>query len=280
MSASDAELNDLLDDALLDFEQTEKNETKPVASASNHMVNNMSHGNAISSVANEPSELLPPVDIFKEFFDDDVSQHLQAEWNQAVQELCEENPELARHLKDFPQPGTSGGVATSASRTEAKNIDEAMKEALKSISEASSKTDDIEGDEEELIKKFLNCNLEEGDNSDPMGMMENIMKSMLSKELLYPPMKEMCCQYPIWLKENCSKLSPEDKVKFEEQLNCLELICKEFESECDDDSVEEQNSRTTRIMDIIQEMQNYGQPPEGLLAANNPLPKPDNCSIS
>ena len=59
--------------------------------------------------------------------------------------------------------------------------------------------------------------------------MESMMESLLSKEVLYPPLKELSAKYPDWLADNRSKLSEEDFSKFNQQFQVTQKICQVFE---------------------------------------------------
>ncbi len=45
---------------------------------------------------------------------------------------------------------------------------------------------------------------------DLLPVMEHMMQSLLSKELLYPAVKDLAEKYPQWLADNRSELSEED----------------------------------------------------------------------
>lgn len=267
----DSDLNSLLDDALSDFDKlAPENQDKKTASIKKE------GQSARSSSLSQTPHMQPPTDVFKEFFDDETSQQLQAEWHQAIKELSEESPELMEEMKKLSvDPDNLGTPSAPKSTTSQKgDFSETMKAALDSLSVDADKQDD-----DELLNGFLNFG-GAGDPGNPMGMMENLMKSMLSKEMLYPPMKEMCNRYPGWLEKNASDLSEHDKNRYTQQLRCLNKVCKEFEDEKADDSSSVQQERFSRVMDIIHEMQQYGQPPEQLVEGGNPMPQPDNCCIS
>ena len=81
-------------------------------------------------------------------------------------------------------------------------------------------------------------------------MMEGMMQSLLSKDLLYPAIKEMNDKFPDWLADHRSGLSAEDFTRFNKQYEKTRLICKEFEEE--DSSEEEKSLRFQRVMALMQ----------------------------
>ena len=267
----EGDLNSLLDDALADFD-------KPAATSSGDKAS--SQETTSKNNDDEPPMLPPPVDVFKEFFDSDMSDKLQEEWNSAMKELREEDPDLANHMKFMSQcGGPSSSNANQISKdNESSSVDAKMKEALESMAKGmdDSSTDD-------MMQNMLNLNLQDssgGESGLPgLEMMEDMMKMMLSKEMLYPPMKEMQNNYPAWLENNKDSLSAAEKNNYEKQLVCIKTICKEFECETVSDSEEVKKNRFTLIMNSVNEMQQYGQPPASLMGEKDTMPQ-ENCIIS
>jgi peroxin-19 len=91
------------------------------------------------------------------------------------------------------------------------------------------------------------------------------MGELVSKDVLYEPMKDLKKQYPEWISKNRSELSPEDAQKYQKQLEIITQIVDAFESQ---EGMGEQE--TQKITDLMQEMQALGNPPEGLLKELTP----------
>jgi len=90
---------------------------------------------------------------------------------------------------------------------------------------------------------------------------EKMMGEMISKEHLYPVMKQISDQFPAWLSENKGKVSGEEFENFEKQMGCFQRICEAFEKDPPD---------TQAVLTIMQEMQSYGPPPKELTASIMP----------
>ena len=267
-------LDALLDDALADFDKPAPGLSKPV---------NEKKPQGQGDVADSPV-LQPPVNLFDEFFDEDMSGKLQQEWNAAMKELNDEDPALADHIKMMSQnlnaPSTSG-TSQNSKPSQSSDFDAKVKEALKSM--AQSNSDNIPG--EDVMKNMFNLNLNDpdasGDDFPGLGMMEDMMKMMLSKDMLYPPMNEMRKNFPEWLEKNQNSISESEKKNYGKQLNCLDVICKEFESETVSDSDATKKERFNAIMSAVNEMQQYGQPPASLLDEHDAASIPQEaCRIS
>nr|CAG8454755.1 120_t:CDS:2 [Entrophospora candida] len=119
---------------------------------------------------------------------------------------------------------------------------------------------------EEMLKHLENMGLTE-DNIDGMcGGMDKIMESMMgtlaSKEYLYEPMKEFHKKYSKWLNEKYGKVSQIDYENFKKQSDCIKKIIEEYESPDFDSNNEQQNQV---IVNLMQELQELGQPPPEIL---------------
>eukprot|EP00878_Enallax_costatus_P027354 GHUV01029433.1.p1 GENE.GHUV01029433.1~~GHUV01029433.1.p1 ORF type:complete len:343 (+),score=161.13 GHUV01029433.1:360-1388(+) len=84
-----------------------------------------------------------------------------------------------------------------------------------------------------------------------------VMQHLLSKEVLYQPMKEILDKYPPWLDKHSapggsSTLTPDDLERYKHQYMCIRRLCEAYETEPDN---------TPKIMELLQEMQACGEPP-------------------
>lgn len=78
--------------------------------------------------------------------------------------------------------------------------------------------------------------LSEGDsNGEFGGALESVVKDIVSKESLYPPMKKLKDAYPEWLENNWDKCSDLDLERFNKQLDKVTEICLAFEKEDESD---------------------------------------------
>lgn len=86
-------------------------------------------------------------------------------------------------------------------------------------------------------------------------IMEKMMGSLLSKEVLYEPIKQMKEKYPAWLANNRDKVSAEEFARYSKQFEYVQRLCVLYESD----------STMAEIMNVMQEMQEHGQPPEDIV---------------
>lgn len=193
----------------------------------------------------------------------------------------------------FQRIAEAAALAVDPNAAESPQIDPAftqsISEVLKGLSEGQENlqqpfsSDDIAG-------MFGNINLNEtGENNAFLPFMQGMMQSLLSAEVLLPSLKELVSKYPGWLAENGSKISAEEKERYESQLKLMKEVCGELEKEKSDDSAEVKKERFNIVLEKMQKMQEMGQPPADLVGegaegvipnlGEGALPTGDQCSI-
>lgn len=102
-------------------------------------------------------------------------------------------------------------------------------------------------------------------------VMRNVMRSLLSKEMMLPSFKELSEKYPAWLEENKSKLSEEELKRYTSQLEVVQQIVAELEKEGEGDADAEKD-HFDRMIKLMGEAQELGQPhPELTAQLNNAI---------
>uniref|UniRef100_A0A146LGQ8 Peroxin-19 n=2 Tax=Lygus hesperus TaxID=30085 RepID=A0A146LGQ8_LYGHE len=117
----------------------------------------------------------------------------------------------------------------------------------------------------------LNMGGSEGGANELTNFMHTMMQSFLSKDLLYPSLKEICTKFPGWLEENKESISSTEYDNYSKQFKLMEGICTEFEAESDTDPEDTKKQRFTRVLKLLEEMQKLGQPPKDLVGENTLL---------
>ncbi|GIL62882.1 hypothetical protein Vafri_17092 [Volvox africanus] len=96
---------------------------------------------------------------------------------------------------------------------------------------------------------------EGGEGAAPAGvnmMVDYIMQHLLSKDVLYGPLKEIRDRYPPWLDANQGTLPAEEFRRYVAQYESVQRVCAHYETSPSD---------FAKLMTLIQEMQTYGDPP-------------------
>ena len=82
--------------------------------------------------------------------------------------------------------------------------------------------------------------------------MKGMMQSLLSKDLLYPAMKDMNDKYPGWLADNRGSLSEEDYTKYNKQYDLTRRVCHEYAKEDEHSSEADKKATFERVMALMQ----------------------------
>lgn len=121
---------------------------------------------------------------------------------------------------------------------------------------------------EALLQSLGDLGLGEGeDETELAGFLENMMGQLMSKEVLYEPLKELAegvgppgsislyhthfFQFPGYLEKPPTPLSDEDRAQYENQLACVKRILAVFDKSTYSDSDAEDNKQ---IVDLMSEV--------------------------
>lgn len=136
-----------------------------------------------------------------------------------------------------------------------------------------------EADLEEMFAEFASQTSSEGGASatpEFLPVLETMMKSILSKDLLYPPLKDLCEKYPEWLADKRAQLSEDEYTQYNNQFQVAQQIVQLFEQQEPQDF--------NKVLELMQIMQTYGHPPKELVAGNSPQSEainslPSECKV-
>lgn len=82
------------------------------------------------------------------------------------------------------------------------------------------------------------------------------MQQLLSKDILHEPMKEIGERYPKWLEDHKATLSKEEYDRYSHQYKLIQELNEVYDKEPDN---------FTKIVDLMQKMQECGQPPNDIV---------------
>ncbi|XP_034742870.1 peroxisomal biogenesis factor 19 [Etheostoma cragini] len=248
----DAELDELLDSALDDFDRTPAPLAPEPAAASS----------SANSGAEKPP-LLEDCKLFETLFEGDMATQAKEEWEKAMTELAHEEPELLQHFHKLSEAAGKVGTDTESQQ----EFTSCLKETLRGLAKNADnlQSSGLAGDD--LVKALEGLGLDEGgegggEEGNILPIMQSIMQNLLSKEVLYPSLKEITAKYPEWLDANKPSLSPDDYQRYEQQANIMGEICRHFERE--EQGAADKEGMFESIMELMQKLQDLGQPPKEL----------------
>ncbi|XP_063074504.1 peroxisomal biogenesis factor 19 [Engraulis encrasicolus] len=245
----DAELDELLDSALDDFDKANvPPSTSEAASGSN----------AEDADGNKPP-LLEDSQFFETLFEGEMANQAKEEWEKAMAELAQEEPELLQHFQKLSEAAGKVGTDTASQQ----EFTSCLKDTLSGLAKNADYLQNSGLAGEDLAKTLEGMGLDDsgeggGEDGNILPIMQSIMQNLLSKEVLYPSLKEITQKYPDWLSSNKESLSPEEFRRFEQQHKIMGDICSQFERDGDQDSSFE------NILELMQKLQDLGQPPKEL----------------
>ncbi|KAF8412985.1 hypothetical protein HHK36_000957 [Tetracentron sinense] len=125
---------------------------------------------------------------------------------------------------------------------------------LESSTGAKTSGDDFVKDEmmEDFVKQFE----ELAGGQDMESIVETMMQQLLSKEILYEPMKEIGERYPKWLEEHGTGLSKEEYDRYSRQYELIKELNEVYAND---------PGNFPKIVELMQKMQECGQPPNDIV---------------
>lgn len=105
--------------------------------------------------------------------------------------------------------------------------------------------------------------LQDGGENPFLPVMQGMMQSLLSAEVLLPSLKELLEKYPTWMQENEASISAEDKERYTKQQELFKVICAELEKEKPTDSSDVKNERFKVVLKHMQKVIDHFGPTSG-----------------
>lgn len=226
-------------------------------------------------------------------------EEFNAQWNDEIKKLAANyESTMEALLGQFAQGGPAPSnqdvnssikelaeAASQAFLNEGKANDEVtatIAETLKNLSQGAEMAMNNELSEEHIASMFSNMGLSEDGNGDGGFMLQGMMQALLSKEVLYPGLKEIADKYPAWLEENRAKLDETQLDRYTKQCALMKTVCTELEQETESDSVEMKKERTNKVLGLMQQMEHLGEAPADLVGtkpAGNVLDPQGACCL-
>uniref|UniRef100_A0A3Q3JTW3 Peroxisomal biogenesis factor 19 n=1 Tax=Monopterus albus TaxID=43700 RepID=A0A3Q3JTW3_MONAL len=205
------------------------------------------------AAASSSPPLLEDCKLFETLFEGEMAAQAKDEWEKAMTELAQEEPELLQHFQKLSEAAGKVGTDTASQQ----EFTSCLKETLRGLAKNTDNLQSTGLPGDDLVKALEGLGLDEGgeagsDDGNILPIMQSIMQNLLSKEVLYPSLKEITVKYPEWLDANKPSLSPEDYKRYEHQSEIMGEICKQFEKE--EEGAGNKESTFESIMDLMQQV--------------------------
>ncbi|KAJ1966045.1 Peroxisome chaperone and import receptor [Dipsacomyces acuminosporus] len=133
---------------------------------------------------------------------------------------------------------------------------------------------------EELMRQIDQA----GDDGQLDSLVDDVIGQLMSKDILYQPLKDLDVEYPKYLAKNKDTLPAEEYERYEKQHSYVREIIAQF------DASKDGTANDPKIVELMQKMQDCGQPPNELLKVLAPdmeldasgqakIPEAPNCNI-
>ncbi|XP_003691212.2 LOW QUALITY PROTEIN: peroxisomal biogenesis factor 19 [Apis florea] len=244
----DQELNDLLDSALKDFNKEQKSEKEDISKV-----------NILESMPDKNIS-----DISEDTWTTDFIKQAAEQFEENLQNFIQNGSdnELGASFQKMAQ--TVANVINDEDNFDKDTVSTDFKSAIaRALNDLSATSENLQS-EADLSDIFGQVSLED-DPGAILPFMQGMLQHLLSKEILYPSLKELIEKYSEWLEEKKTTVSSNDLQRFTKQLKLMQQVCTELDKEKDDDTEEIKRKRFETIISLMQEVQACGQLPEELI---------------
>ncbi|XP_020380252.1 peroxisomal biogenesis factor 19 [Rhincodon typus] len=253
----DEELQELLESALDDFDKT-KPTPHPQATEEAEKPDGKGSTEALFTAQEQ---------FFHELFDSELAAKATKEFDKAMQELAEQEPQLVEQFHKLSE--IAGKVGTDPASNQ--EFTSCLQQTLSGLAKNASGLQGADATEEELSQAMgslgVDLGLAEGSaeaEGSFLPIMQTIMQNLLSKDILYPSLKEITVKYPEWLSVHRDSLPRDELQRYEQQHVIMDKICQQFEADGDSNQEEQQRARFETILELMQQLQDLGEPPKEL----------------
>uniref|UniRef100_A0A8C3LAN2 Peroxisomal biogenesis factor 19 n=1 Tax=Chrysolophus pictus TaxID=9089 RepID=A0A8C3LAN2_CHRPC len=158
-----------------------------------------------------------------------------------------------------PVPPAGGDAASQQEFTSC------LKETLSGLARNATDLQGSAASEEDLAKAMEGLGLEEGSGEGGMlPVVQSVLQHLLSRDVLYPSLKEITDKYPEWLQRHRAALPEEQYERYRAQHGVMGRICQQLEAERPEDSEGDRRARFEAVLELMQQLQELGHPPKEL----------------
>ncbi|KAG0380999.1 Peroxisome chaperone and import receptor [Mortierella sp. AD032] len=270
--------DDFLDGALDGF--TSAKPATPIKPTATQKADSTAASTTSSKPAKTPeSLLLNPEDL--EDDEEAAMGGLDAEFSQqlasGMEELMKEmngNAELQKSFEEMFKGLDVNGKSTASAATasvaaapkaaSAASFQDRIAKTMDKLKDSSDQVDAqvAEDSEEALMAEMMKQMEGMAEGGDFQNVLEGMMEQLMSKDILYEPMMDLQNKYPQWLKDNKDKISAEEYARYEKQYGYVKEIVEFFDRPDFDDK---SDTQAKSVIDLMQGMQDCGQPPADIL---------------
>ncbi|KAI8323847.1 Pex19 protein [Martensiomyces pterosporus] len=191
--------------------------------------------------------------------------------------------------RETASAATLSSATADANEEEPQSFQNKIKATMDKLRESSDRVEaetsgGLGGDGMDMMEELMRQMDQIGDDGQLDSLVDDVIGQLMSKEVLYQPLKDLDVEYPKYLAKNKDTLSKEDYERYEKQHAYVKEIITQFEVSGDG------SANDPKIVELMQKMQDCGQPPNELLKVLAPdmeldasgevkIPETPNCTI-
>ena len=178
-----------------------------------------------------------------------------AQQKEMARQMKEFERQMTEMFKDIPPPDPKAQEEQSAKLREtiAALSGQNAQAAAEAVTNPDGSTKSLNPEEAAMKQMFEQMS---GAHGGMQKMMDDMLQHLLSKDVLYEPMKEIAAKYPPWIKRNSRKIPDDELVRYEAQLVKVRAIIAAYEDDA---------TTFADIVALLQEMQAFGMPPDEIM---------------
>ncbi|KAJ1863491.1 Peroxisome chaperone and import receptor [Coemansia sp. RSA 989] len=283
-SPTDAELDELLDNALEEF-TTPSQPAKSASNAAEPASTSQPTSQGLSTDKDFEEAMIRELthgmeDLLKVTSEKDAAAD-EAQVRSMLDQLLKQIG--SSETTESTQPASSSAEAPGDSK-EPQSFQDKIKATMDKLKESADRADAETNDEsglgmmEELMRQLDQA----GDDPQLDSLVDDVIGQLMSKDVLQQPLKDLDAEYPKYLEQNKDTLSKADYDRYKQQHDYIRQILALFEKSVDD--------KDPQVVELMQKMQECGQPPNELLKLLAPdmeldekgevkVPDVPNCTI-
>ncbi|KAI9482364.1 Peroxisome chaperone and import receptor [Coemansia sp. RSA 1290] len=283
-SPTDAELDELLDNALEEF-TTPSQPAKSASNAAEPASTSQPTSQGLSTDKDFEEAMIRELthgmeDLLKVTSEKDTAAD-EAQVRSMLDQLLKQIG--SSETTESTQPASSSAEAPGDSK-EPQSFQDKIKATMDKLKESADRADAETNDEsglgmmEELMRQLDQA----GDDPQLDSLVDDVIGQLMSKDVLQQPLKDLDAEYPKYLEQNKDTLSKADYDRYKQQHDYIRQILALFEKSVDD--------KDPQVVELMQKMQECGQPPNELLKLLAPdmeldekgevkVPDVPNCTI-
>ncbi|KAG8835475.1 Peroxisome chaperone and import receptor, partial [Serendipita sp. 399] len=205
------------------------------------------------------------------------AENLRKAWEQLLVDDLEgeddksmDEPSSAPSTSKPSAPKEKSNKEAESSKKEVEDeFQKAVKQAMDKLkeSDASNKSDLGDGDLTDILSSFAKLNFDGDTDGNVQGVLETLMGQLMSKDILYEPLKELNEKFPEYLENNRGMIATEDQVRYDKQKTIVSEVIAIFEAP---DYSDTNPVTTAEILTDLEQMQEYGSPPAEIMGTLPP----------